>query len=325
MESNSETAHPKTSFRSPFIFERQREPGVWLGKNSSIHPSAQLTPPVLLGNNIRIGRGVILGPEVVVGSNVILSEDATVQRSTIFDNTFVGQMINIEHHLVDKNLVIDYSSSEFLRIDDLFLLRRIPPSLNHTIYGRIVALMAALLLLLAAAPLMLISGLLLKAITGKVLVRLPCIFRYSGRPHDPANKHLSTFYLYNFCTSQNGGPSTRLGDLLDRLELHRLPELWNLLKGDLRLVGVKPLTLDEGFQLREAWQLRHNDYFPGITGAWFVDTDRESSLDDILLADVLYLSTRTPRKDIQILIKTPEAWLRRIRSKSRESSFQESL
>jgi lipopolysaccharide/colanic/teichoic acid biosynthesis glycosyltransferase len=120
------------------------------------------------------------------------------------------------------------------------------------------------------------------------------------------------FNLHQFNTRGPDGSPTRVGRFLERLELHRLPELWNLLKGDLRLVGVKPLSLEEAKQLEEEWQQRHNDFFPGLTGAWFIETDRECDLNEVLTADVIYVATRDRRQDIRILLKTPRAWLRRI-------------
>ena len=121
----------------PFMFARQYAPGIWVGKNHSIHSSVRLAPPVLLGDNIRIGQGACVGPEAVIGKNVIISDEATIQDSTILDDTYIGKLVHIDSRLINKNLIIDYCTSEFLRLDDRFLLRRTPHSLEHSIFGRI--------------------------------------------------------------------------------------------------------------------------------------------------------------------------------------------
>ena len=82
------------------------------------------------------------------------------------------------------------------------------------------------------------------------------------------------------------------------------------------MVGVKPLTLDEADQLCEEWQQKHDDYFPGFTGLWFIQNGRDSELDETLISDVYYVATRSWREDARILWRTPRAWLGRIKSHS---------
>ncbi len=93
-----------------------------------------------------------------------------------------------------------------------------------------------------------------------------------------------------------------------------MPELWNVLKGELCLVGVKPLTTGDMIQITEAWQQTRNDYYPGFTGNWFLQTNPNSGLDDILIADAYYVATRSWREDVKILKQTPSAWRRRSKS-----------
>jgi lipopolysaccharide/colanic/teichoic acid biosynthesis glycosyltransferase len=97
------------------------------------------------------------------------------------------------------------------------------------------------------------------------------------------------------------------------LELHRLPELWNLVKGDLQLVGVKPLTPEETGRLNEQWQQPRHEQRPGLTGLWYVNTRPDSDLDEIVVADIYYMATQSWREDLNILWKTPASWIKRIR------------
>ena len=82
--------------------------------------------------------------------------------------------------------------------------------------------------------------------------------------------------------------------------LQRLPELLNVLIGDLRLIGVKSLSPDEASKITEKWQQKRNEYDPGFTGLWYIQNHLNSALDEILIMDAYYVATRTWREDIRI-------------------------
>jgi lipopolysaccharide/colanic/teichoic acid biosynthesis glycosyltransferase len=101
---------------------------------------------------------------------------------------------------------------------------------------------------------------------------------------------------------------------MERLEWHRLPELLNVIKGDTALIGVKPLPPEDLAHLTEEWQQRRIACKSGFTGLWYIQTDRCSPLDDVLVADAYYAATRDLRTDLGILRGTPGAWLARLKS-----------
>jgi lipopolysaccharide/colanic/teichoic acid biosynthesis glycosyltransferase len=105
-----------------------------------------------------------------------------------------------------------------------------------------------------------------------------------------------------------------LGRWLTRLELHRLPEIWNLVKGDLQLVGVKPLSPEEIGRLNEQWHRPRHEQRPGLTGLWYINTRQDSDLDEFVVADIYYMATQNWREELKILSQTPVSWFKRIRS-----------
>jgi lipopolysaccharide/colanic/teichoic acid biosynthesis glycosyltransferase len=88
-----------------------------------------------------------------------------------------------------------------------------------------------------------------------------------------------------------------------------LGELWHVLKGDLGLVGVKPLSPAEAEDVTELWQQKRYDYHAGFTGLWYIQTGAQG--DEVLVADAYYAATRNWREDLRLLGQTPLAWLRR--------------
>ncbi len=79
------------------------------------------------------------------------------------------------------------------------------------------------------------------------------------------------------------------------------------------LVGVKPLDPKEAECLSDPWQQKRNDYLPGFTGLWYVQAPKGGDQDEMLVADVFYVATRTWINDLELFLQTPVAWLKRLR------------
>jgi lipopolysaccharide/colanic/teichoic acid biosynthesis glycosyltransferase len=101
---------------------------------------------------------------------------------------------------------------------------------------------------------------------------------------------------------------TRVGAFLRRTSLDEVPQLWNVVRGEMSLVGPRPPMLSEAELYDDrAWQrLRAK---PGLTGLWQVSGRCELSFDDMVALDVEYARSWSPLLELQILIKTPKAVL----------------
>ena len=96
---------------------------------------------------------------------------------------------------------------------------------------------------------------------------------------------------------------TPLGQLLRRTSLDELPELWNILKGEMSLVGPRPLLM-EYLPLYTAEQARRHDVKPGLTGLAQVSGRQLLDFDDRFKLDVWYVDNWSLRLDIEILART---------------------
>lgn len=97
---------------------------------------------------------------------------------------------------------------------------------------------------------------------------------------------------------------TRLGKFLRRSSLDELPQLWNVLKGDMSLVGPRPAIPYE-VKLYRPWYHRRLDTIPGMTGLWQVTARSTAEFDDIVRLDIEYIQTQDFLLDMIILFKTP--------------------
>lgn len=97
---------------------------------------------------------------------------------------------------------------------------------------------------------------------------------------------------------------TKIGHFIRKTSLDELPQFWNVLKGDMSLVGTRPPTLDEYMKYTPE-QKRRLSFKPGITGLWQISgRSNITNFDDVVKLDVTYLDGWTIWKDIEILIKT---------------------
>jgi lipopolysaccharide/colanic/teichoic acid biosynthesis glycosyltransferase len=103
---------------------------------------------------------------------------------------------------------------------------------------------------------------------------------------------------------------TSVGRLLRRFSLDELPNLVNVLRGEMSLVGPRPLPLRD-YALLAEWHRRRYNVLPGVTGLWQVAGRSDLSFDDLVRLDFYYLENWSIWLDISILVKTPFAVLRR--------------
>lgn len=101
---------------------------------------------------------------------------------------------------------------------------------------------------------------------------------------------------------------TPVGRLLRKTSIDELPQLWNVLKGDMSLVGPRPPTLDEVSHY-EIWQYGRLAIIPGITCTWQVSGRSKISFEDWVRMDVHYAKTYSLMLDLKILLRTPLAVL----------------
>src|SRR5207245_7839728 len=99
---------------------------------------------------------------------------------------------------------------------------------------------------------------------------------------------------------------TRVGRVLRRLSLDELPQLWNVLRGDMSLIGPRP-TLRYQVERYTPRQARRLEVKPGITGWAQIHGRAKLPWDERIELDVWYVEHRSPRTDLLILLRTPRA------------------
>jgi lipopolysaccharide/colanic/teichoic acid biosynthesis glycosyltransferase len=192
------------------------------------------------------------------------------------------------------------------------------PNCRQTHYWRVKRILdwlAALILLTISSPLMLLIALLIKVFTpGSVFFsqwrvgergKLFKIYKFRTMTVDAEQQHHEVMGSQNGLHKLEQDPRiTFLGKLLRKYSLDELPQLFNVLRGEMSLVGPRPWALYDALRLEEKDQKRLNA-MPGITGAWQVES-RSQLLDlkAVTKCDLEYLSRWSLMGDLQILLMT---------------------
>lgn len=205
---------------------------------------------------------------------------------------------------------------------------------TYDVAKRCLDIFLALAMLLLALPFLLVIGVLIKCDS-----RGPILF-----VNRAVGKHGKVFLLYKFRSMRvlarpqvekidvlknalerkptiykNGKPIyktalanderiTRVGRILRRVSIDELPQLWNILRGELSFVGPRPSLPDE-VVLYEEWQKQRLLVPQGLTGLYQVTARNRVPIDEMVRIDLDYIRARSFWLDLKILAKTPFAML----------------
>jgi len=192
-----------------------------------------------------------------------------------------------------------------------------PTGVAPLAFKRLVDVALAALLLLLAAPVVLLIASAIKLTSGGAVLFRQTRCGLNGR----------RFVLYKFRTmvadaherrhevehlNEMNGPVfkasndprvTALGRLLRKFSLDELPQLWNVLKGDMSLVGPRP-PIPEEVARYERWQRRRLAMKPGLTCLWQISGRNQVDFDRWMQLDLQYIDSWSPWLDFKILAKT---------------------
>lgn len=186
----------------------------------------------------------------------------------------------------------------------------------------IVDMIGALVLLVVASPLILISMAMVAISLGSPVVYKQERVGLGGR----------RFQLYKLRTmipdrrTERGGyvgPERRqthkshddprvppVGQLLRAVRFDELPQLWNVVKGDMSLVGPRP-ELPEIVAGYDEWQHQRHEVKPGVTGLWQVSHQNGKPMHECTEIDLEYVASVSFKTDLSILLRTPAAMFHR--------------
>ena len=190
-----------------------------------------------------------------------------------------------------------------------------PGSRGYLIAKRVLDVVGAAIGLVLLAPIMLAIGVAIK-------LDSPGPILYSERRHGRYGRPFVMYKLRSMVvgaeafiqelSNEVDGPMfkmrydprvTRVGRFLRRTNMDELPQLWNVLKGDMTLVGPRPLAMEE-MRGHRRWRGTRLTVEQGLTGLWQVEAQSKFSFSEWIRHDISYVRNRTLWLDLKILLKT---------------------
>lgn len=216
------------------------------------------------------------------------------------------------------------SKAQPLNDDSLITLPAGTPQGMAILAKRLIDILVSLAGIIVLAPIFLITTVLIKLTSrGPVCFaqtriglnkRLICVYKFRTMVVDAEQKQVELEHL-----NEAGGPVfkikndpriTTIGKLLRKTSIDELPQLFNVLKGDMSLVGPRPLPVRDYRGFEKDWQRRRFSIRPGITCLWQVSGRSAIQFDRWMELDMEYIDQWSVWLDLKILILTIPAVLR---------------
>ncbi len=215
--------------------------GSWVGYNVIIPPSARVTPPVVIGNECRIGVLASVGPAAVIGNHTVIDRQADLKRCVVLDGTYVGRGVELRDKIAAGRRLIDPQDGMVVDLEDSLLLANVkrPFRLRDVWSGVAGWLLALLLLAVQIVPFILLYGWL----------RTRRLARFERRAFHGTGRKVRMLSTFRPSAGGRMCPSVRL---FRALGLDLLPRLASAAAGRLWLCGHEPLRAPEDNALRES-------------------------------------------------------------------------
>ena len=302
--------------------------GIWIGADVRIADDATLFPPVWIGAGCRVERDASIGPDAVLCERVRVERGGVVRRTVVLPGSKVGLATRLEDAVVRGNVLARAASPEPTYVDDREVLEMLEPSDVRLLLRSLLDRVLAVLALIFLSPLMLLVALIVKldspgpifysqlrvgegrrTTSGQYRGKVFALMKFRTMRAD-ADRRLREVMASNeygnapFVKIKDDPRITRVGGFLRASSLDELPQLFNVVKGDMGLVGNRPLPLYEAEQLDDDWQRIRFNAPAGITGLWQISGRSDLSAEERIVLDNYYALTRSLWSDVRILLVT---------------------
>ncbi|MFA4902821.1 MAG: sugar transferase [Desulfobaccales bacterium] len=308
-----------------------------------IDPTAKLLPPAMIAASTRIeANGLILGlttigPECQIGAGSIINDcvlmgKAALGRGVYLDSCIIGEDVTISDGVILREVAIVKGQSGERGEVPLSLRERnnrnyagapcetewlTPAGPLYLMVKRLIDIIFSSVGLVITAPFLLLIALAIKLDSpGPVLLR-----------QERHGLHGRKFIIYKLRTMIENSPDlkrrlqpfnevdgpmfkmvsdprvTRVGKWLRETNLDEFPQFWNVLIGDMSLVGPRPLSMEE-MLYNPRWRDARLSVPPGVTGLWQVKRHAGLNFSDWIRYDIEYVQHRSLWLDLTILTKT---------------------
>lgn len=288
------------------------EPGIWIGRNTRIHPTATLIAPVMIGSNSDIDKETCIGPNAVIGSNTIILRETFAADCHVLPFSSVGEDLCLQNCLVDPSCIHNTAIGATLGIHDQVLVADIrhAPISQMLRQGKTRCAAAALFALLAAPAFVYRTVLRLRGISCKLQQTSAEVSVHPIHGNVTRNIGLKRYVVCAKLAEQSSGRRQQWSDLFLRI----FPRLAAVMRGDLQLFGINLWSISELSQVPEHWRETLHSQRPGLITESLIQFGPTAHLDERCICDAWSavstsrsLRWKTAIRYVRSLVKGPES------------------
>lgn len=258
--------------------------GLRVGRGSRVAPRSLRQGICLVGSRCRVAADAELSGEVVISDDVIVDRRAIIRSSLILPHTYVGELVEIKNAIVSANTMIRVDSGAILQVTDAFLLADLEQATLGKGLAEPLNRLLGLILLVLSLPLWPLAA----------LASLPHRARGWLRPLELVGNRRE---IDAFGQPRRRAFTTWTWGTRSPL-LRHLPRILAVVTGDLRLVGVSPLTPEQAEALLEDWEQTREQAPVGLIGPTQLGIPASAPLEEKLMSDVFYARQRRTSRDL---------------------------
>jgi NDP-sugar pyrophosphorylase family protein len=267
--------------------------GLTAGRRAVVSARSLKQGQAYVGENSRVSADAELVGEVVIARDVVVDRGATIADSVILPHSYIGELVEVSNAIVAHDVLIRVDTGAVLKVADAFLLGRLGGTGQAPAGPRWSDRATGLLLLLLSLPLWLLApaAAALEVTGGGGLLRRERLIgnrvRATQVGADAGGDAERAFFARRF--------ATRIPVLAV------LPRVLAVVSGDLRVVGVAPLTPQQAEARTEEWQRVRDSAPVGLIGPTQLTLPADAPFDERLMSDAFYAAQRTALGDLRWL------------------------
>ena len=263
---------------------RQTALGLTQGRNSKVSSRSLKVGIAFVGSHCEVHPTAELNHEVVISDQVIVDRYAKLTDTVVLPNTYVGELVNLNHSIARGSDLIRIDINTHIHITDAFLLADLRQTSLGNSLSPLLNRLGGLLLLVLSLPLWPLA--VLASHSGKNTGRLLCPRRLRGNRivlTEFGERCRTEFTAWEFATS--------------RPLLRALPRILSVVSGDLRLFGVEPVTQQQADHRTEEWELFTDGAPAGLIGPTQLRHSKNTPEEERLLTDAYYVGQHDREKN----------------------------
>lgn len=304
---------------------------VWIGEGASIARSAHLIGPVVIGKGAIIEDDCqIIGP-AVIGDNGIIKAGTLFRESVLLPRSVIPMRSRVEYalwsdkqevHCFRENGIPRHNHENEYPVDESVQKKSFS---IYSYFKRLTDILFSAAGLIFLFPLFLIIAVIVKLDSnGPVFytqrrcgvngMEFPMvkfrtmIFNAEKLQEELSKKKDVDGPVFKMVSDPR---ITKVGDILRRTSLDELPQLWNVFKGEMSLIGPRPLVMEE-MKFNPLWRDIRLTVKPGITGLWQINGRGKTSFHEWIQYDISYVQNQSINLDMKIFLKTLYKTMRRV-------------